>query len=207
MMKNMRKISKRKRKNFLPVRRSSRYVNALWRKRESINILPIQVEGAGVNDEIFHIRVIEDSYGPMRIMVPQTHHREGRDDEGGSTEDEEEELFPAAEEVMEREDGHEKENLLALIPINNANNVCDSVTGNVSQGRFFREELEENSNQIIIDDNLNLNNEVVGEFMGGDLEERNSIALKANNLKDHVDLSDGPANSSNAYCVSQGGCG
>ncbi|GAU42969.1 hypothetical protein TSUD_188420 [Trifolium subterraneum] len=42
-----------------------------------------------VNGKIFHLRVLEDSYGPMRILIPHTNGHDGRD--GGEPEEEEEE--------------------------------------------------------------------------------------------------------------------
>jgi hypothetical protein len=74
-----------------------------------------------VNGEIFRLRVLEDSYGPMRIIVPHTNNTHGGDKEGPSEEDEEEgedddeeevaEIRQLMEEeVAEREtDGEEKE--------------------------------------------------------------------------------------------------
>ncbi|MCH86657.1 hypothetical protein A2U01_0007516 [Trifolium medium] len=99
-----------------------------------------------VNVEIFHLRVIEDSYGPMRIMVPQPHRQEKRDDVSANSEEEEEkeeELnFPVVEEEVEREQANELE------------------------GSNFREDWVEDSNQVVNNANLNLNQEGVGDFLG-----------------------------------------
>ncbi|PNX64496.1 hypothetical protein L195_g062144, partial [Trifolium pratense] len=43
-----------------------------------------------VNGIIFHLRVLEDSYGPMRILIPQNQGLGGRDLEDASEEEEEE---------------------------------------------------------------------------------------------------------------------
>ncbi|GAU42390.1 hypothetical protein TSUD_296880 [Trifolium subterraneum] len=45
-----------------------------------------------VNGDIYHLCVLEDSYGPMRIMIPQKNGNEGRDSSVESEEDEEEEV-------------------------------------------------------------------------------------------------------------------
>ncbi|GAU16840.1 hypothetical protein TSUD_367870 [Trifolium subterraneum] len=42
-----------------------------------------------VNDVVYHLRVLEDSYGPMRIVIPQKNGNEGRDSSVESEEDEE----------------------------------------------------------------------------------------------------------------------
>jgi hypothetical protein len=42
-----------------------------------------------VNDVVYHLRVLEDSYGLMRIMIPQKNGNEGRDSSVESEEDEE----------------------------------------------------------------------------------------------------------------------
>ncbi|GAU49526.1 hypothetical protein TSUD_377390 [Trifolium subterraneum] len=44
-----------------------------------------------VNGDIYHLRVLEDSYGPTRIMIPQKNGNEGRDSSVELEEDEEEE--------------------------------------------------------------------------------------------------------------------
>jgi hypothetical protein len=42
-----------------------------------------------VNGEIFHLRILEDSYGPMRIMIPQDKGTDGRDKGSNCSEEEE----------------------------------------------------------------------------------------------------------------------
>ncbi|PNX87622.1 hypothetical protein L195_g043715, partial [Trifolium pratense] len=94
-----------------------------------------------IDGEVFHIRIIEDSYGPMRIMVQQSNRREGRDDDSDSSE-EEEGLFPVVEveeEVEEVEREAVEENLLAIIPLND-NNEFISVTNHEEEGSIFRED-------------------------------------------------------------------
>ncbi|GAU24569.1 hypothetical protein TSUD_149100 [Trifolium subterraneum] len=61
-----------------------------------------------VNNQFFHIRVIEDSYGPMRIMIPQAHRQEGRDED---SEEEEEAIF----QKVEVEEEEERENAVVIL--------------------------------------------------------------------------------------------
>ncbi|MCI03917.1 DUF4283 domain protein, partial [Trifolium medium] len=78
-----------------------------------------------INGEIFHLRIIEDSYGPMRLMLPQSQAHDGRANDSDSSEDDEEEAerrLLVVEEESERESEGEEENLLALNHITNANN-------------------------------------------------------------------------------------
>jgi hypothetical protein len=92
-----------------------------------------------VNGEIFRLRVLEDSYGPMRIIVPHTNNTHGGDKEGPSEEDEEEgedddeeevaEIRQLMEEeVAERETDGEERNLLALNSNVNALNDQDNLS-------------------------------------------------------------------------------
>ncbi|MCI22526.1 hypothetical protein A2U01_0043702, partial [Trifolium medium] len=110
-----------------------------------------------IDEDIFHIRVIEDSYGPMRIMVPQPNRQEGRDNVSDSS-DEEDGSFPVVEEEveLEREEAEEEENLLAIIPHVNANNVSNSVTFFEVEGSNFREDRVEESTNYGVENNLNL---------------------------------------------------
>ncbi|PNX93423.1 hypothetical protein L195_g016577 [Trifolium pratense] len=57
-----------------------------------------------INGEIYSLRIIEDSYGPMRILIPPVNTNEGRDASVGSSDEEEE---PGYEEVVESLDGHD----------------------------------------------------------------------------------------------------
>ncbi|GAU47211.1 hypothetical protein TSUD_403520 [Trifolium subterraneum] len=76
-----------------------------------------------INNEIFRLRIIEDSYGPMMIMVAQDKRSDGRDAESNCSEEEEEEITIPAEDgddlVMNAGDN----NLLALTNFVNDNNV------------------------------------------------------------------------------------
>ncbi|MCI48242.1 hypothetical protein A2U01_0069485, partial [Trifolium medium] len=57
-----------------------------------------------VNGETYHLCVLEDSYGPMRILIPQDHgpKERGSDDES-EEEEEEERRLTEVEEELERE--------------------------------------------------------------------------------------------------------
>ncbi|PNX65947.1 hypothetical protein L195_g054801, partial [Trifolium pratense] len=103
-----------------------------------------------VNGEIFHLRVIEDSYGPIRIMIPPQQGQDGRAIGGDSSEDEEEverRLWAEEEDmVMERESEEEGDNLLALKSIVNVNNVPLIDFDRSVDLNKDREGLKENSN-------------------------------------------------------------
>jgi hypothetical protein len=95
-----------------------------------------------INGEIFHLRVLEDSYGPMRIMVPISKGPDGRDPEGESEEEEEENRSIFMEEMEEEEDDQEREpdNSLALIPVVNANNDNSKFSGTVLEVNNSKED-------------------------------------------------------------------
>jgi hypothetical protein len=104
-----------------------------------------------VNGEIFRLRVLEDSYGPIREMVPQNKGQDGRASSRGSSEaDEEEEearLAMVVEEESEREDGEEQgENLLALNVEVIANNDHLSFVDHGENLIIDKERIEVNSN-------------------------------------------------------------
>jgi hypothetical protein len=93
-----------------------------------------------INDEIFHLRVIEDSYGPMRIVIPQPKGTDGRGNDSDCSEEEGEERRLLEEEPeSERESEGEGENLLALNPLVNNNNVPLLM---IDQGANLNFELE-----------------------------------------------------------------
>jgi hypothetical protein len=81
-----------------------------------------------INGKIFHLRILEDSYGPMRILIPQNKNSNGRDNatESDEEEDEDEEercLIMEEEELEpEREREGEQNDLGALTPVVNAIN-------------------------------------------------------------------------------------
>ncbi|GAU25112.1 hypothetical protein TSUD_274010 [Trifolium subterraneum] len=138
-----------------------------------------------INGEVFHIRILEDSYGPMRIAVSQTQAHEGRVVNGESSEeDEEEEEQRRLVEVddEERESEGEGENLLVLNSHVNANNSPNLKVDQVVDSITVREFFMENSNSPInfdanpINENLinagNLNfNEGGASKEGGDVLE------------------------------------
>ncbi|MCH95181.1 DUF4283 domain protein, partial [Trifolium medium] len=88
-----------------------------------------------INAEIFHLRVVEDSYGPMRLMIPQPQGQNGRVvSEDEDEEEEEERRLLAAEEEWERESEGEGENLMALNFFVNAINSPPIVSNQVVGG-------------------------------------------------------------------------
>ncbi|PNX93753.1 hypothetical protein L195_g016912 [Trifolium pratense] len=121
-----------------------------------------------INGEIFHLRIIEDSYGPMRISLPQVQAQDGRANEGDSSEDDEDEAerrLLAVDEEPERESEGEGENLLALNSVVNANNSPIIVKDKDGASLTDREVLEEKSiNSFYLN-----NNQIVGNlnFVGG----------------------------------------
>ncbi|PNX97199.1 hypothetical protein L195_g020424 [Trifolium pratense] len=97
-----------------------------------------EIVAAEINNEIFQLRILEDSYGPMRIMVTQNSSRDGRDNESSCSE-EEENSFPAEERdetVMNAGDN----NLLALTNFVNDNNGRRDDTSNIRE-RSYEEEI------------------------------------------------------------------
>ncbi|PNX63169.1 hypothetical protein L195_g061494, partial [Trifolium pratense] len=83
--------------------------------RSSCQIVVDEFIDVKVNGEIFHLRVLEDSYGPMKILVPQQHEPELIDSDDESEEEEERGLM-VAEEEEERELEGDENTLLALTP-------------------------------------------------------------------------------------------
>jgi hypothetical protein len=79
-----------------------------------------------INGKIYHLHVLEDSYGPMRIMISQNKNPDGRDVDEES--DEEEEEIERSMFMEEEEEEHEREmegenvNYVALNPEVNTNN-------------------------------------------------------------------------------------
>ncbi|PNY11622.1 hypothetical protein L195_g008233 [Trifolium pratense] len=128
-----------------------------------------------IDNELFQLRVIEDSFGPMRIMIPSKGTKEGRDATGSSSEDEEED-FPviAEEEVAEEREGDSGggEHLLALTNYVNTNEFFSNINDQVSPGSNGREDSKESSNNANNEDNLNFSNSKVREIMGEELKEQ-----------------------------------
>ncbi|PNY02203.1 hypothetical protein L195_g025508 [Trifolium pratense] len=97
--------------------------------RTSCQVVVDEFIDVKINGEVFHLRVIEDLYGPMRIMTTQKQGQQGRSMDNDSSEDER--RLMAVVDEPERES--EGENLLALnsnvnvhnIPIN-ANKVVNT---------------------------------------------------------------------------------
>jgi hypothetical protein len=104
-----------------------------------------------INDEIFHLRALEDSYGPMRIMITQSKEQDGRkinSDDSEADEEEEVRLSTAVEEAGRDSEG-EGDNLLALKSIVNANNIALINQDQVEDLHNGREGNKENSNCVL----------------------------------------------------------
>ncbi|GAU48536.1 hypothetical protein TSUD_282880 [Trifolium subterraneum] len=123
-----------------------------------------------VNGELFQIRIIEDSYGPMRIAVPSTGTKEGRDVDGSSSEDEEG-AFPVMEEEDEREEIEGGQQLLLLTKCVNTNDSLSNSFGNNSPRSYGRENIKEPSINFNEEDNLINSNSKVGENVGEGIKE------------------------------------
>jgi hypothetical protein len=102
-----------------------------------------------INGELFSLRVLEDSYGPMRIMVPQPQTQDGRtlgDDESveeGAMEDVEQRLPEEVE--SERESEGEEESLPALNFVNDANQFPIMMSNGLANSNQEGEVFEDNS--------------------------------------------------------------
>jgi hypothetical protein len=104
-----------------------------------------------INDEIFHLRALEDSYGHMRIMITQSKEQDGRkinSDDSEADEEEEVRLSTAVEEAGRDSEG-EGDNLLALKSIVNANNIALINQDQVEDLHNGREGNKENSNCVL----------------------------------------------------------
>jgi hypothetical protein len=104
-----------------------------------------------VNGKIFHLRVIEDSYGPMRIMLPHKENLNGRDIEGESEDEDEEEddehlLGEEEIDVMHHKEGV-KDNGVVLTLVEYSNNGPNNLTTPVLEiNKEVSEGLASNSN-------------------------------------------------------------
>jgi hypothetical protein len=113
-----------------------------------------------INGKLFHLCILEDSYGPMRIMISQNKITDGRDVDEESDEEEEEverSLFmEEEEEEQEREMEGENVNYVAFTPEVNSNNGNNNIVVTVSErinsknGVSASHCLDSNSNNIII---------------------------------------------------------
>jgi hypothetical protein len=136
-----------------------------------------------VNGEIFHLRVVEDSYGPMRIIDPQTNNSNddkndgfSMDEEDDEEDDEEEEVEGLGrlmeEEVGERDSNGEPRNITALIPRLNASNDQDFLSEAVSGGGG-----KEQHNNLVSNDSISSFSNT-----GGVRDSVEGVVLKDNNL-------------------------
>jgi hypothetical protein len=161
-----------------------------------------------INGEVFHLRVLEDSYGPMRILIPQHQGSEGRDpdDDSEHDEDEEEVRGPSMEAVLvERETEGVEQNYLASAPIVNANNGPTLINvSNMasSDGREVVMETPHNSNS-----NSHLVN-TLGSGKKGEQSKGDSKMVAVEVLLDQGDGEGGSQNSNNThFSIAGGGVG
>jgi hypothetical protein len=132
-----------------------------------------------VNGELFHLRILEDSYGPMRILIPKPCGTNGRDDDGNSTEEEEGEeeevegnrLF-VEEDVAEGEPEENHENSLAPPHVVNTIIDQDNLSTTVLVGPKERE--HDNEGVLMIGNPLAI--EVVG-YTEGSVEKENRMMV------------------------------
>ncbi|PNX97063.1 cysteine-rich receptor-like protein kinase, partial [Trifolium pratense] len=122
-----------------------------------------------INNEFFHLRMIEDSYGPMRIMVAPISNSDGRDDESNSSEED------VAIPVEEEDDGEVNaadNNLLALTNFDNVNNEVREEFGNSGERSNAEEIIMETANILNLDENSNIRPVIFNEDYREDFQER-----------------------------------
>ncbi|GAU32122.1 hypothetical protein TSUD_218730 [Trifolium subterraneum] len=165
---------------------------------------------------IFHLRVIEDSYGPMRLMVQQSQGQNGRansEDEDDYDEEAEQQrrLMAAEEEESEKDSEGEGDNLIAFNSVVNAINSPIDTFDQVRNMNKLREEKEENSN-IIFNDDPNLNLENLNSARG-DMSEVGGVVMKDGLCENfgsrmgHEEVAGGPILVNNSNQTVKGGVG
>jgi hypothetical protein len=168
-----------------------------------------------INDVVFHLRVLEDSYGPMRIMIPQPRDQDGRNNDSDNSEEEEEEevgrLLEGVDEA-ERESEGEGENLLALNTLVNGNNNPLLSLNQVDNLNVANEERKETSIPPFIDNNGGIHHEngVVNEGRGSDVDvdvdKEVSSNVQVENLLGQKIVEGGPNMSNTSHQTVKGGC-
>jgi hypothetical protein len=169
--------------------------------RTSCQIVIDEFVDVQVNGEIFHLRVLEDSYGPMRVMVEQEKIQNGRTLSRSSSEadDEEVRMEMEVEEEPERESEGEGDNLLAINTEVMANNVVLNCDDRAACLLNDKERMEENSNQSInkwplpLLENLNSTRGGTNLEEGGAIQE-DLLNVVSDNLLGQEVGSGGPAN-------------
>jgi hypothetical protein len=184
--------------------------------RSSCQIVVDEFLDVKINGDIFRIRVLEDSYGPMRIPLPQGHRKAGKansedeDDEVDEEEEEEEEeeaerLLKAGEEGKERESEGEGENLWAFNSLDNTHNES---TNNLANNAEIIKEKE-----IRVEDSFISNNGVgsplteEGGFanLEGGTAQQDSLNVKGGHLLGQEGCVVGPAKSTCLHHTIAGG--
>jgi hypothetical protein len=127
-----------------------------------------------VNGNFFRLRVLEDSYGPMRIMIPQNSGPEGRDGDESEEEREDEEFMRlmVEEEVADRYSEMGEENHLAITTVKNANvdNNVPDFERNVTLKKGVHQPKE-----IVLSGNVNIHPGGMGRNKGGNQEENRML--------------------------------
>jgi hypothetical protein len=130
--------------------------------RTSCQIVVDEFFDVKINGEFFHLRILEDSYGPMRIPLPQSQSKsvkvnpedeDEEEDEEEEEEEEEERRLMMGEEDQERESEGEGENLSAFNPHVNTHN--ESINNSDSNIEIIKDK------EIREEDSLNSNNDVL----------------------------------------------
>jgi hypothetical protein len=156
-----------------------------------------------VNGEIFRLRGLEDSNGPMSIVFPQNIDAKDRDGDGLSEEEEDEDDEEEVEglgrlmveEVVERESKGDQHNLLALTPPVNALNVEDNLSVVFSNG------LNEKENS-----NNNFSNKSGGKGDPGvGMKKKDSKFMKGIILLGQEEVVGGPQNTTTNHLAITGG--
>jgi hypothetical protein len=163
-----------------------------------------------INGVLFHLRALEDSYGPMRIMVPQpqvldgrtavsvtTASEDGEEDDGGRRLEEEEE--------SERESEGEGENLLALNSAINNNHSPLFDNDHLSRLDEEREKEVENSVFNLIENSIHLIHVEGGTVLeGGATKEGNLCVEGSKSLGQEVGIG-GPTCTTSSHKIITGG--
>jgi hypothetical protein len=157
-----------------------------------------------INGNIFHLRILEDSYGPMRILIPQNKNANGRDvvEESDEEEDEEEEedrcvFMEEGEIAQEREREGEQNELVVLTPVVNAvNDNINPTTSVMERNNLVSYCSDSNSNSI--------NSGGVISMKRG-AEEEDSKIVEEDFCMDQEEGIGGPQNSTNTNLSITGG--
>jgi hypothetical protein len=174
-----------------------------------------------INGEVFHLRIIEDSYGPMRILMPHTLSKATKENSEDEDEEEEEEDEEEEEEEgsrptigdVEQERGSEGEgeNLWAINSFVNSHNERINGFGNnvdILNDKVIRENDSCNSNNAtpILNVSVTPLNERGGSAnLEGGTDQQNSLNVNGGILLGQEGGVDGLANSTSLHQTITGG--